>query len=298
MSKPYTIVGLGEVLWDVFPDAAKFGGAPANFACCTAGLASDQADVYMVSGVGNDALGSQSISELGKRRVKISHVVTLDHVTGKVLVEIDGQGKATYEFVSDTAWDNLTWTAELGSLAAQTDAVCFGTLGQRSEISHQVIHRFLSATPIDGLRIYDINIRKPHYAEAIIRLSLEAANVLKLNDEELPLVADMHGYQGTDIELMKQLATQYELRCVALTRGSEGALLLRGSEFSQLPGIETNVVDTVGAGDAFTASLALGLLGGDPLDQINRNATALAAYVCTQAGATPDIPKRFTNSIS
>lgn len=290
MNDAVTIIGLGEVLWDVFPDARKFGGAPANFACSVAGLQRQGAEVYVVSGVGNDSLGREAITSLKEHRVDVSCVQVSRHPTGQVQVQIDNQGKASYEFLRDTAWDNLQWNEELRQLAGRSDAVCFGTLGQRSELSRATIERFVSATRTDSLRILDINLRPPFYDDAVILKSLELANVLKLNDDELPLLAQVCGLDRSDTGTLKELAHRYSLRCVALTRGADGALLLRDDELSDAPGVVTRVVDTVGAGDAYTAALAMGLLRDQPLEQINRHATQLAAFVCSQAGATPSIP--------
>jgi fructokinase len=117
--------------------------------------------------------------------------------------------------------------------------------------------------------------------------SLALATVLKLNDDELPIVARMFGIAGEPRRQMSQLADQFALRAVAVTRGSSGAVLMRGGQFREQPGIGVTVRDTVGAGDSFTAALSLGLLRGEDLDQINRRAGRIAAYVCTQPGATP-----------
>lgn len=283
------VVGLGEVLWDVFPSGPRFGGAPANFACTTAGLSAETA-VFMVSSVGHDELGQQARRELQQRRVDTTYLADSERPTGTVTVRLDDSGHASYEFAADTAWDALIWSAVLQDLAARTDAVCFGTLGQRSETSRQTIRQFLQAVPETALRVFDINLRPPFYSDQIIRESLQLANGLKLNEDELPIVARLHGISGSEAEMLQQLAGQLDLRMVALTKGSQGALLLADGQLSQHPGIRTKVTDTVGAGDAFTAALVLGLLAGDDPSQILDHASKVAAYVCTQRGATPDIP--------
>jgi fructokinase len=169
-------------------------------------------------------------------------------------------------------------------------AVSFGTLGQRSEPSRTTIQRFVSATPSTALRIFDVNLRPPFVIDSVILELLALANILKLNDDELPVLANLCGLAGSDTEVMQQLAERFDLQTVALTRGANGAVLLRGDRISQHTGIETQVVDTVGAGDAFTAALALGLAGGGDLDTINRTACRVAAFVCSQSGATPTLP--------
>ncbi len=293
MNELTTFVGLGEILWDVFPDGARFGGAPANFACSVAGLGQENIRVEMASAVGRDGLGDRAIEVLMDKSVGTSFVQRCTHQTGQVLVQLDQEGHASYEFAADTAWDNLQWCDELAQLASATRVLCFGSLAQRSKTSRHAIQRFVSSTPANALRIFDVNLRPPYFDNSIILESLEIANVLKLNDEELPVLASICGLQGEAVDLMQQLADQFSLVSVALTRGSKGSILIRDGDVSQQPAVATSVVDTVGAGDAFTATFALGLLAGQSLDKINRNACNVAAYVCSQAGATPAIPREL-----
>jgi len=296
MNKSYHIVGVGELLWDLFPDGPRFGGAPVNFACHAAALG---ANVHVVSGIGDDPLGGQARAALQSHGVSADGVaISEKYRTGTVEVAVDAAGKATFEFASNVAWDHLNWSPALERLAACCDAVCFGTLGQRSAESRQTVQQFVRATPSSALRIFDINLRPPFYSEEVIRQSLALANILKLNDDELPILASLCQVSGTDVEMLSQLSQKWNLKLVALTRGSQGAMLVRGSEISSYPGLKVAVKDTVGAGDAFTAALVFGLLRNDPLDLINRRACEVAAYVCSCSGATPTLPdeirKQFT----
>ncbi|MEZ6063169.1 MAG: PfkB family carbohydrate kinase [Planctomycetaceae bacterium] len=286
---PPVIVGLGEVLWDVFPTGPRFGGAPANFACASAGL-SPAAKVSMVSGVGRDELGRQARRELQDRSVETTYLAESDRPTGTVHVELDDAGHADYRFADNTAWDCLTWSAVLNDLAAATDAVCFGTLGQRSDASRLTIQQFVKSVPNASLRILDINLRPPFFTGDVILESLALANVLKLNDEELPVVARLCGVSGTDAQIVRTLSETFGLRAVAVTAGAAGAMLLVDGELRELPGVTVSVVDTVGAGDAFTAATTLGLLAGRSADDILQHAVKVAAFVCTQRGATPAFP--------
>jgi len=288
MNDRFTIVGLGELLWDLFPDGPRFGGAPANFACHAAALG---AEAYLVSSVGRDELGRTGRESL------LAHGVTADCVTicdtaptGTVGVTLDAAGKAQFRFAPDMAWDHLQWSNALEQLSRRCATVCFGTLAQRAEISRQTIRRFVETTTPAALRIFDINLRPPFYDDNSILESLALANILKLNDEELPIVAGLCGVSGTDAQVLGQLAEKFELEVVALTRGPHGALLWRRGELSDAPGNSVVVRDTVGAGDAFTAALAIGLLRNDPLDAINARACQVAAYVCSCPGATPPLP--------
>ena len=205
-------------------------------------------------------------------------------------VEVNAQGQPSYRFGLDDAWDHLAWSTELAELARRTQAVCFGTLGQRNPASRETIQHFVAATPAAAWRVCDINLRSPFYDESVIRQSVAAANVLKLNDEELPIVASACDVPGRGVDALAQLAIRFNLRAVALTRGAQGAILLRGDDSSDCLGTPVEVRDTVGAGDAFTAALVMGLLRGDDLEAINRRAGAIAAFVCSQSGATPPLP--------
>lgn len=296
MSHPATIVGLGEILWDVFPEGARFGGAPANFACTAAALLGGRARVWMAGAVGRDELGRRAIESLEAHGVDVSCVAALEQPTGQVLVTVDPAGHASYEFAADAAWDNLPWTPEFEQLAARADVVCFGTLAQRSGRSRETVRRFVSATPATALRVFDINLRPPFFNDATILESLALASLVKLNDDELNVLAVLCGLHGSEVEMLRQLSRRFDLQTAALTRGPHGAILVRGDEVSEHAGIPVEVVDTVGAGDAFTAALVAGLLDGRDLAAVNDHACRLAAFVCSQPGATPRIPRELVEA--
>lgn len=283
VSRTFKIAGLGEVLWDAFPDGEEFGGAPANFACHCHSLG---AESYVVSCVGNDVRGARAREFLDNHGVNTSGLATSgEHETGVVLVTLDAAGKPDYEIKEGVAWDHIPWTDEMAAIASRLEAICFGSLCQRSEVSHATIDKCLAAVSPECLRVFDINIRQSFHSREIVLWSLEAANALKLNDEELPVVASMLGISGTNEELVKAVIETYDLQLAVLTCGADGALMMTptGSSFTTPPA--TDVVSTVGAGDSFTAATVMGFLRGNPLDEINRHANAVAAYVCTQPGA-------------
>ncbi len=291
MPKRPTVVGLGEILWDVFPNGPKFGGASANFACTAAELAGDRMDVYSVGAVGDDTLGKKAIQLLASHGVNTTCVSQVAHPTGQVNVTLDNAGKPTFEIAENTAWDNLPWSDELEQLAVRADAVCFGTLAQRSETSRDTIRRFVRSTRPDCLRILDINLRPPFWNAEVVLESLYLANVLKLNDAELPIIAEMMNWKGTQFELLHLLLVTTELQLIALTRGADGAMLVSSNgEQSDQPAPPAKIVDTVGAGDAYTAALAIGLLDAAPLEKINAWGNQVAAFVCSQPGGTPHLP--------
>jgi fructokinase len=289
------VVGLGEVLWDVFPDAAHFGGAPANFACHAAALG---AEAWVVSAIGQDELGRRARRTLEAHGVRTAALQeSAAYPTGTVAVSIDQNGVASYQFAPEVAWDHLEWTQALEELAARCRAVCFGSLAQRSPISRATVHRFLSATAPDALRVFDVNLRQQFYDPEILASSLAAASMLKLNHDELPVLAQSLGLApAPEVEALRELKGRFALRCVALTRGAQGSMVLwDGVVDEQKPPVVT-VADTVGAGDAFTAALVLGLLRGTPLPVAHRHASDVAAYVCTQHGATPPLPPNLVHS--
>ena len=289
MTARHVVAGIGEVLWDVYPDAAHFGGAPANVSSHASSLG---AEAWMVSAVGVDELGDRALESLRQRGVACPQVSRDPrHDTGRVFVTLDSAGQASYECAADTAWDHLAWSDQLGWLAGRCDAVCFGTLGQRSPVSRETIRRFVEAAPRGALRVFDVNLRQRFFDQETIETSLRIASALKLNDEELPVVAELCGIRTTTPrEMLIELMSRYTLRLAALTRGPLGSLLVAAGQADECPAPPTTTVDTVGAGDAFTAALIVGFLRGQPLDEINRHANAVAAFVCSQPGATPPLP--------
>jgi len=194
------------------------------------------------------------------------------HPTVTVTVSLGPASDASYVFASDTAWDHLAWEPSLGDLAARADALCFGTLGQRSEESRRTIRRFLAAAG-RAVRVFDVNLRQHFYSPELIRESLALANVLKLNDDELPVVAAACGVTVDDpVSAVRELAERHGLRLAALTRGAAGSLLVADGVVSARPAEARMIIDTVGAGDAFTAAVVMGLLGGQPLEAMHDHA--------------------------
>jgi len=285
----FTLVGLGEILWDMLPAGKKLGGAPANFAYHAQALG---AKGVVVSCVGDDELGKEILSQLGGLGLDCRFIaVDKAHPTGTVTVKLDENGKADFTIHENVAWDFIPLDTGLLELAAQTDAVCFGSLCQRSEVSRDTVRRFLQATKPDCIRVLDINIRQSYYNKDIVHTMLQLSDVLKLNDEELPVVAKLLDMTGSETNIFSQLTERYALRLIALTRGEAGSRLYGRGEDSNHPGFPAQVADTVGAGDSFTAAMTLGLLQGKELDRINEDANRVASYVCTQSGATPRLPE-------
>jgi fructokinase len=278
------VVGIGEVLWDVYADGAHLGGAPANFACSAVRRGVES---WIVSAVGADDLGDRAVEQLRALGVHVDRIARdRARPTGRVNVRLDEAKRPTFEIAVDTAWDHTPWSDDVQTLARRADAVCFGTLGQRSPESRRTIRRFLEATAPSALRMFDVNLRQHFHDRETIERSLELASALKLNEDELPVIASLSGVRATRTPAtLMSIARRYQLRLVALTCGADGAILVAGDEASSEPAPAVEVVDTVGAGDAFTASVVCDVLRGLPLGEINRNANEVAALVCAAPGA-------------
>jgi fructokinase len=287
----YRVVGIGEVLWDLLPTGPQLGGAPANFAYHAQALG---ARAGLITRVGNDPRGREILDRLRQLGLPTDGItIDPDAPTGTVEVEILADGQPRFTITENVAWDRIDATPSALALAADADAVCFGSLAQRCEPSQSSIRRLVAATRPGALRIFDINLRQHFYTPEVIETSLRLASVLKINEQELEVLAEMLHPAGEMREQIQYLADRYNLSAVVLTRGGRGSLLSAQGRWSDHPGIPTRVQDAVGAGDAFTASLALDLLAGQPLEELNRRANEVAAYVCSCEGATPPLPPRL-----
>ena len=290
MSAPgeFRCIGLGEVLWDLLPAGKQLGGAPANFAYHVHALG---AQALVVSRVGNDAPGREIISRLRALGLRTDGI-TVDRSapTGTVGVALDEHGTPTFTIHENVAWDFLEAGESVLREASQADAVCFGTLAQRHRVSRAAIRAVLQAAPPEALRIFDINLRQHFWSRDLIVESLDLASVFKLNDAELPVVAKLLGLAGDESRLLRQIAERFDLKAIALTKSGEGSSLLLGDKFVSRPGSKLVIADTVGAGDSYTAALALGLLAGHEPERIIDFAHRVADHVCTQPGATPAMP--------
>jgi len=283
-----TVVGIGELLWDLLPGGRRLGGAPVNFAYHCGQLG---ARAVPVSRIGRDAAGRairRRVAELGLQTAYLQRDPL--RPTGTVKVQVGPDGRPSYEICEGVAWDHLRFEERLRRLAARADAVCFGSLAQRSPNSRAAIRKFLELCHPAALRIFDVNLRQHYYSREVIEASLRAANVLKISDEELPVLARLLRLRGSPTAQLRRLRERYGLRLVAYTRGRNGSLLVSAGAVAEHPGYAARVVDTVGAGDAFAAALCMGLLAGWPLPEIGRAANRLAAFVCRRAGATPALP--------
>ena len=288
MNSPPLMVGLGEILWDVLPAGRVLGGAPTNFAYMCSVLGNRG---VAASRLGNDPLGREASQQLHLLGLTDEYVqLDNDLPTGTAEVFIDATGQPTFTIHESVAWDFLQWTLAWRELAAEADIICFGSLAQRTAASAETIDRFLRNSRPDALLIFDANLRQSYYDRSVITRSLEHADILKLSDQELPIVASLLGLGNVnETELALSLIRDFQLHLVCITRADKGSLLLSKSECVSHPGFAVEVVDAVGAGDAFTACLAHCLIRGYSLMTISAYANRLASWVATQQGATPPI---------
>lgn len=287
------VVGLGELLWDLLPEGPRLGGAPANFAVMT-GRLGDRAVV--ASRVGADALGYEARETLEALPTESGFLqCDTEYATGTVTVTLRG-GEPEYTIHEPAAWDRLALTPEWRELARKADAVCFGTLAQRTDESRRTILAFLDETPQDCARVFDVNLRGPHWSGEVLRGSLARTTILKLNADELRLVLTGTGTcpyptKAQDEEELlrgaRRLLERYPVEMVCVTLGAKGSLLVTRKEHHRHRGLATRVKDTVGAGDAFTAALTHYYLEGAPLAVLNEAGNRWGAWVASQAGGMP-----------
>ncbi len=288
------IVGIGEILWDVFPAGKVLGGAPANFAYHVSQFGFEG---YAVSAIGNDKLGNEILENLSKKELKYL-IETTPYATGTVQVTLDEKGIPQYEICENVAWDNIPFTPEMEELARKTQTVCFGSLAQRNSVSRATINRFLDYVPETALKIFDINLRQHFYTLELIEHALDRCNILKINDDEILIIGELFGWESkTELEICNQLLHSCDLEIVVLTKGTQGSYVVTKNETSFKPTPLVEVADTVGAGDSFTAAFVSSLLGGQSISIAHQIAVDVSAFVCTQHGAMPLLPETLLSKV-
>lgn len=291
-----TIVGMGEALWDVLPEGKKLGGAPANFAYHISQFGYDS---VVVSAVGDDKLGNEILDNLAAKQLQ-HKIEKVPYPTGVVQVTLDDAGVPCYEIKENVAWDNIPFTPALEELAQHTQAVCFGSLAQRSVVSRKTINSFLDAMPRkEGqYKIFDINLRQGFYNKEILDESFNKCNILKINDEELITISRLFGFPGIDLQdKCWILLAKYNLKMLILTCGINGSYVFTPGEVSFVETPKVEVADTVGAGDSFTAAFMAAVLAGKSVAHAHKLAVDVSAYICTQNGAMPHLPEEMKRRI-
>lgn len=278
------IVGIGEILFDLLPQGPQLGGAPANFAYHVSRLGGDG---YAVSAIGRDELGCRVKAILSDKSLN-AVIPEIDKPTGTVEVTLDSKGIPSYNIKQDVAWDNVPYTDEMKALAARSEAVCFGTLAQRSQVTRDTVKSFINDMPADSLKVYDINLRQHYFSKELIDESLKISDILKINDEEIVIVSDLFGLGADPVEACRKIMEKYDLKLVILTKGSAGSCVITRAEVLTATVPDVPVADTVGAGDAFTAAFVFAFLRGDSLAECHKLANEVSSFVCTRNGAMPD----------
>lgn len=289
-------VGIGEVLWDIFPDKRTIGGAPANFVYHAAQFGLDS---YIVSAVGNDALGNETENILKDKGLK-SYIPHIDYPTGAVTISLDEYGVPKYDFQEQAAWDNIPFTGELERLAKHTSLVCFGSLAQRHVKSRDTICQFLKTVPDTDktFKVFDINLRQSFYNKDLIHESLTLCNILKINDEELTIMSSFFDNDSVNSkEQCLALLERYNLKMVILTCGINGSYIITPESVSFRETPQVKIGDTVGAGDSFTATFCSALFYGKNISKVHELAVEVSAYVCSQYGSMPLLPNELKRKV-
>ncbi len=293
MEKP-VVLGLGELLWDMLPAGKRAGGAPVNFVYHAV---KNGGEGVAVSAVGDDELGHGIETEVKNANIR-SIVKHNAYPTGTVAVSLE-EGIPTYTIVRGVAWDHIPYTTDLVEAVKKADAICYGTLACRGQESHDTIMNLVNNARPDALKYYDINIRGDFFSKDLIDEQLKAANVFKLNDDELVLLRPMFSIGGTDEEACQWFIDNYNLDYVILTCGGDFSYIVSETgETSRINTPKVEVNDTVGAGDSFSGVFTVEILKGSSLKDAHRRAVNVAAYVCTKAGAWPEYPDEIPDYVA
>lgn len=294
---PPLVLGLGEILWDCFEDGRRPGGAPANVAFHVNQLG---ASGMVCSRVGSDSDGDGLVTYLNENGLDTASIQRdPKHPTGRAQIVRDSPHEQHFEITAEVAWDYLEFDAQLRGVCAQADAICFGTLAQRSETARQTIHQCLEVATSNCLLVYDVNLRPPWFERSTIERSLHAADVAKFNLDEIKQLAIMLKVDAAEPQAIASALQQvFSVERICITRGDKGCLLIDRHDQCDVPGIPLKLVDTVGAGDAFTAAMIVGDLHGWPLRRIAEFANQVAACVARQVGAMAPIDDELVQKAS
>lgn len=293
MASAGEILCIGEILWDSLPAGLFLGGAPLNVAGHLHALG---VSASIVSRVGRDRLGAEALRRAARIGVT-TDLIQVDSTlpTGFVGVELDDDGCAAYDIVAPAAWDSIELTDTVLERAAGARALVFGSLAQRGPASRTTIHA-LCELPV--LKVFDVNLRPPYDEPAITTESLSRAEVVKLNLAELRTITEWQGLPEEPRQAVHALARRFGCRAVCVTMGSGGAAMLRAERWTEHPGYQVAVADTVGSGDAFLAAFLKAYLEGAPDEEVLRRANLLGAYVSSRPGAMPPHDPEAMESIS
>lgn len=283
------IICYGEVLWDIFPNGQrKIGGAPLNVALR---LKSTGCDSKLITRIGDDVLGKKIMEYVAAQELPVdTFQMDQNYKTGEVVVNLDALRTASYTISKDVAWDHIELTEEDRNNISESDAFIFGTLAARSDLSRNTLVELLE---LANFKVLDVNLRPPHYTREILKLLLQKADFIKMNDEELQEVVDLLGFKSTDERsCIEYLAKNTDTKQICVTKGSKGSILYHQGDFYTHNGYKVDVVDTVGAGDTFLATLLTQILQDKNPEEALDYASALGAMVAGSSGANPSFSEK------
>lgn len=284
MSPTPTIACFGEILWDVLPTGKQPGGAPFNVAVH---LHQFGLPVDLISRVGDDELGTELLDFIESKGLHTDYVqLGHTHLTGVVKANVDDANEVTYKIVQPVAWDYIQYDTALGTLVEQAEVFVFGSLSARQAATRETLYRLLEHAKF---KVFDVNMRPPHYTKEVVKYLLEKANMVKMNHHELAEIMTWFGQETDRAAAMQWLAERFGLQAVCVTCGADGALLWTNNQLYRAPGVSVEVKDTIGSGDSFLAALLKGWLAGQEPGEMLRFACATGALVATHLGATPSI---------
>jgi len=276
----------GEMLWDMLPSGKQPGGAPMNVAIH---LKNFGMDPQFISRVGDDDLGRELMEYLAGQQLSTRYIQTgTTHLTGIVKVNLTDRTEVTYKIVQPVAWDYIQLTPENIQLVKEADIFVYGTLAARSVQSRDTLYELLDNA---RMKVFDVNVRPPHFDQATAEHLLEKADIVKMNEHELAIIAEWFDIlQDTETQ-MKEITKRFGLKLMCVTLGEHGALATDGKEIYRQHGYAVEVQDTIGSGDSFLAMFLTEYLHHANIPEAMKKACAVGAMVASYSGATPAISR-------
>ncbi|MDW7694518.1 carbohydrate kinase [Flammeovirgaceae bacterium SG7u.111] len=287
------IVCFGEVLWDMLPTGKKLGGAPLNVALRAQSLGMES---NIISAIGNDSIGQEILEELKTYGINKSHIqVSKKFGTSEVLVHLDSNGSASYDIKMPCAWDDIEHQEEDAKTVAQSDAFIHGSLAARSKTTLSTLLQLLNQA---RFKVFDVNLRPPHYNLKTLLKLMNHADLIKFNDDEIFEICKEMGLEKSSLEECVQFIAEHtQTKQICVTLGGNGAVLYIGTDFFYNKGYKVKVADTVGAGDSFLATIISELLNETPPQRAINSACAIGALVASKNGANPKVTQEEIEKI-
>lgn len=287
------VVSFGEILWDKLPSGKAPGGAPLNFAYR---LNSFQNSLSIISKVGDDSLGKELLEFLNKNGLDTEHIqISKNYKTGEVNVSIDKNGIADYDILNPVAWDDISLNLKNKELTKNSSVFIFGSLICRNTISRRTLKELLKIAPF---KLFDINLRSPYYNMNLIEKLMLSSDFIKFNYEEIEEISTIYINKKATLEnMIETISEKTKTKNICVTMGEKGACYYTNNSFYYQDGFKINVLDTVGAGDSFLATLVEGILNKTKPQEILKKACAVAALVASKEGATPLVSATEINDL-